>query len=305
MRRRARTDEDILQAMAAEPDGLDVRHIGVWSLRKLALLLMYFEGFTRACARAGGGYYVDGLAGPGMCRIRGATGTPEYVWGSPLLGLRTDPPFAQCLFVELSPPRARALDLRAKQFGGRAVVHQGDVNHTLVDIVREQVPAWAPCFCLLDPEGTELHWSTVSGLASVPRKRNKPEMLILLPLEMGILRLLTTSDVLSAGAEDAINRVFPNRGWWPVYRDRLTRRITPAQAKEQYLQIYCDGLRTLGYTYVEDVEVSAPTSPGGRRRKHYHLVFASDSETGERIMRYVMRRPLDMDFPVTGQPRLL
>ena len=304
-RRRAKTSQEILDQLQAEDDGLPTRPIGVWTLEKLAILLLYFEGFTRACGKAGGGYYLDGLAGPGICRIRGARAQPNYVWGSPLIALRTEPPFQRCISLDIRERNTAALSSRASSYGSRAVVHSGDVNQLLADVVRSEVPGDAPCFCLLDPEGTELRWSTVEAVALTPSRRRKPELLVLFPMEMGFIRLLTISAVIRSVWKARVDRMFPDGSWWDVYQSRINGELMRSQAKVRYIEIYRRGLEALGYRHVSSHPITAPTVPGGQRRELYHLVFASDSDAGKKIMDYVFQRPYYLDFPVDLQPPLL
>ena len=304
MPRQRRSDLDIFSQLASQPDGFAARPIGTWTLEKLGVLALYLHAFTTVCR---GGYYVDGLSGPGMNRIRDARPPFKnfHVWGSPLLALRTQPRFERCLLVELKRRSVNALVQRARPFGGRALVIQGDVNTVLATTIAARVPSNRPCFCLLDPAGMELMWQTVTAISRAPGRRNKPELLILLPLQMGIVRLLTTSTAMSAKSEERVDRVFPTRGWRDVYRRRLQGSLSPAAAKEKYVELYCGGLRELGYLHVATRVISARLTVGGQRRELYHLIFASDSDTGIRIMKDVMERPLDLDFPFTQQPRLL
>ena len=123
--RQRRSDLDIFSQLASEPDDLHARPIGTWTLKKLAMLALYFDAFTKVCK--GRAYYVDGLSGPGKNRIRDAK--PPFanfhVWGSPLLALRTEPRFERCILIELRPGNVQALRLRTQAFGNRARVTQG------------------------------------------------------------------------------------------------------------------------------------------------------------------------------------
>ena len=239
-----------------------------------------------------------------MCRIRGAKAPPYYVWGSPLLALRTEPNFAKCVALEIRPTNVRVLNSRAQPHSGRSIIRQGDVNVVLPGLIQQEVPVRSPCFCLLDPQGTELHWSTVASVALAPGRRRKPELLILFPLAMGFLRLLTTSKQMSSEQKDQVDRLFPTREWWNIYQDRLSGKIAPADAKEQYLEIYAGELRRLGY-WVHTLLITTAAAAGAGGRELYYLVFASDHPAGERIMKDVMNRPYDLDLPITQQPLLL
>jgi three-Cys-motif partner protein len=185
---RRKSSQEILDALEEAPDGMPTRKIGVWSLEKLAILLLYFQAFTNATSKAAGGIYVDGLAGPGLCDVRGARARPKTVLGSPLIALRTQPSFKYCHFIEYHRGTADTLRRRIEPYDQRAAVHRGNVNELLPALMRDTIHPKAPCFCLLDPEGTELKWQTVRDTALVPRDR-KPELLILFPSSW-LMRLL-------------------------------------------------------------------------------------------------------------------
>jgi hypothetical protein len=80
----------------------------------------------------------------------------------------------------------------------------------------------------------------------------------------------------------------------------LDGRITPAEAKEQYVELYRKALELLGYKAFSHI-VAAPSVPGGTRRERYRLIFATQHPAGEAIMSDVFKRPYVLDYPVTGQ----
>jgi len=273
----------------------------VWSLEKLAILHLYLPGFTHACGDVPA-YYVDGFAGPGVCTIKDSVAPPHAVWGSPIVALRTEPPFAQCLFMDLNQENVSVLEQRARRYGDRWLARRGDANVDLSRFVAEKVPPWAPCFCLLDPEGLELHWESVHSLSRTQGHRRKPELLVLFPSEW-LTRLLPTEKQIDPTNETTLDRVLPSKKWRDIYRKRVVGAITPAQAKNEYLELYRSGLESLGYNAFAH-SVKAPRTPGGRRRTQYHLIFATEREAGVNIMRDVFRRPYLLDFPVSRQPPL-
>ena len=292
-------DEDLLDQLTAAPDGGLVRQIKPHTLKKLAVLLLYFKPFTQIVK---GGYYVDGMAGPGICEVKDVPQT-RFVWGSPLLALRTQPGFERCWFVELDEKNKEALEARASAIPRRSEVRLGDVNVLVPGIVGE-VPPRRPCFCFLDPEATEVQWSTVAQVAG---RSKKPEILINLPLEMAFQRLLTTREPMDAASEEKADRFFPTSEWRAVHQARLDERIDPEEAKERYLSLYKKGLQGLGYKpdRIQSLLVKTPGQLGGKGHPLYHLIFASDSDIGSRIMRHVMMRQNWLDHRIMGRLPLL
>jgi three-Cys-motif partner protein len=298
---RRKTSQQILAELKAEDDGLLTRPIGIWSLEKLATLLLYFRAFTTACGKAGGGYYVDGMAGPGICRLRGARPHPYLACGSPLIALRSQPQFQQCSFLEIDRRKVEALRARTAAYGGRAAVYQGDVNLDLSRLLRDQVPSRAPCFCFVDPQGIELSFDTISAVARTPGRRLKPELLVLFPLRMALLRILTVSRPVGLETEGRLDGAFGGHEWFEIYEARRKEHITVADAEVGYLELYCDKVRALGYRWVQSKAIVAPRAPGMRRQEMYHLVFATDHPAGDKIMQDVFQRPYVLDFPVSGR----
>jgi len=296
-----KSSEQILAELQAEPDGRLTRNVGIWSLEKLAMLLLYFGAFSTACRDAGGGYYVDGMAGPGLCKVRNAQLSPQVVWGSALLALRTTPKLRHGFLMELKPRKAETLRTRCEPFGNRASVVRGDVNADLVPLLRSELPRRAPAFCLLDPEGPELQWRTVTGISRLPNRVRKPELLILFPLDMAILRLLTVHEEMADEDVERIDLMFGDEGWRDIYRARLEGGIMPNTAKQMYLDLYTNNVRKLGYKVVLAKSIVAPRSLGAARRPMYHLVFATDHPAGQRIMQDVFERPYVLGYPVSGQ----
>lgn len=299
-----KTSQQLLAELEAQDDGLIAKPVGVWSIEKLATLMLYFHAFTLACKTAGGGFYFDGFAGPGMCRVRNAQPLPYRAWGSPLLALKTEPLFERCILTELDPRNADALRKRTAAYGKRAGVNEEDVNAAAARIIAQEVPSWAPAFCLLDQQGGELHWQTVQDIASVPNRRRKPELMILFPLRMALLRMLSVDRRPLPAYVERWDLTFGHHGWEAIYTDRLSGRLTPREAQTAYVDMYMRGLRDLGYGFVRSRMISAPRSLGRQRQEMYHLVFATDHERGNEIMKDVFKRPYALDFIATQQPPL-
>ena len=297
-----KSSQQILSDLEAEDDQLVKRRIGIWTLEKLAILDLYFHAFTTASAKAGGGVCVDGLAGPGLCEVRGARVPPRFIWGSPLLAARAAPPFQRCIFIEKNPQLANALTARTRAFGNRVLIKTRDVNEELPRVVRDEVPRQAPCFCLLDPEGLELAWHAIRSAAFVTGRRRKPEFLVLFPSSW-LMRLLPRKGIVNPRHTTILDRLMPEPGWRDVYELRRSRRISPSEAKDRYVELYRQGFQALGYRAFSH-PVQAPRIPGGKRLERYQLIFATEHEAGAKIMLDVFERPYVLDLPVSGQAPL-
>ena len=248
--------------------------------------LSIFGGHVRAFAVASGAAphrtYIDGFAGGGK-GIDPTTG--EEYDGSAALALAAEPPFTRIVLIEKD--EARAEMLRALVAGRRgATVHAGDVNVEIPKVLAGLNPH-APTLAFLDPEGTQLHWSTVEALArhKVGYGRTKIELLILFPLQMAVLRLLNfkTGITRPAHARRLDAMLGAESPWREIVSMRMTGVIsTPEETEIAFLNAYADGLhRRLGYAHVLHAEVASEHG-----RPLYYLVFASDSDVGRKIIKY-------------------
>jgi three-Cys-motif partner protein len=249
---------------------------------KLAICADYFQQFTRASQSARDRLYIDGFASSGM-GFDPRTG--ETYSGSALLCLDVDPPFTACHLIEKDEGRAAALRETTDQYP-HAHVWQADANVEIPRILATLNPK-APTLAFLDPDGTQLHWNTVKALADHKRGRGryKVELLILFPLQMAVLRLLNfkTGKIPLASAKRLDAMLGAETPWREIVSMRLTGEITtPEETKLAFLDAYAEGLhRRLEYEHVLHREVA-----NERGRSLYYLVFASDCEVGERIMRH-------------------
>lgn len=119
-------------------DGLPARESGSWAEAKLYYLARYFNAFNHATKNHfDRRVYIDLLAGPGRCYLKGAPAT-EFD-GSPILALNCEVGFTSVFCVEGDAGNASALTRRIAKCdrAATATVHQGDANDPrTIDIVR-------------------------------------------------------------------------------------------------------------------------------------------------------------------------
>jgi three-Cys-motif partner protein len=257
-------------------DALLTRSSGSHTADKLAILSCYLPAFTRACGQVNA-FFVDGFAGPGVNRMKD---TGRLVPGSPLIALEAEPPFSKCLFVDWGAKESEALRQRTESYGDRAVVERADVNKELLPLMSKHIPRWAPCLVLLDPEGTELKWTTVEAVAGFRTGQRKAELLILLPTHMGFVRMLPVGSE-EATQPELLDEMFGTHEWHDIWKRRRNAWINPQQAVNKYVDLYKEQLRRLGYRVALNREIRTRGKLG---RPMYHLVFATDHDAGDRIM---------------------
>lgn len=259
-------------------DGLNARVAPPWSEEKLRILAAYLNGFAHACKRVGGWYALDAFAGGGL-NISGTSGVE--ILGSPVIALKAGSPQAtRVVACEQQDGARAALTQRTAGYGDRIRVEAGDANQRIVELLAP-IPRGAPSFAFLDPEGSELAWTTVRAVAAHKDDRySKMEQLILFPTDMGFVRLLDLNNPLKPKHAEMVTRMFGDERWVPIWEDRRADRINAFQARERYVGAYLARLQhDLGYRHVQDRQI---TKPGGQSM--YFLIHATDNDAGERIM---------------------
>jgi three-Cys-motif partner protein len=267
------------------------RSWGYWTEGKLDILAKYLDRFTTTTKyKAKARVYLDAFAGEGHGISRT---TRTQFEGSARIGLKvSDPPFDRCYFFELGEKAAELERELTRDFPGRYLrVAPGDCNETIpqvLDELRRDDLGWAPTFAFLDPDGMELRWETIEGLALHKRLRQPPsktkvELWLLFP-SGGLLRNLALDEQrLLPGHIAKATSLFGSDVWNRVYEARRAWQIDGQEARERYVNLYRWKLeRDLGYRRTHPIEVK-----DNRGRPIYHLIFASDSEAGDRIMSHL------------------
>jgi len=107
-------------------------------------------------------YYVDFFSGPGKCIDRHG----KICDGSPLIAIKTNPPFTNFIFVDINENYCNALKRRLEGIPN-VDVKKGDCNEVVSEVL-SMMNTYDPCFVFLDPFGLELKWKTIEKLS---RKR--------------------------------------------------------------------------------------------------------------------------------------
>ncbi len=261
----------------------------MWARDKLLVVQTYLWRFSMACNGAKRRYtpypwwYVDAMAGPGVNRFDDGT----QCAGSPLIALQVDDPPTYpaaegLVFAEADEDNASALEARCAP-DARAQVVPVDINQATAAVL-SHVPRRAPSLAFFDPEGFEVDWATLRAFATHKRAENKMELLVMLPLYVGMLRTLFLGrEALPDWAEDSWDRVFTAVDWRGIRDRRIAGDLDATVAAEELVDAYRRAFVTdLGYRVAHRRVVPVV----GRAR--YWLVFATDHEGGERIMDSVM-----------------
>ena len=260
---------------------------GFWTKYKLELLERYLDRFTTAAKnKVDKIVYLDLFGGEPENHDRL---TLNPIDGSARIALNTDdPPFTHLRFFELEANAAKLQRAIEHEFAGRDfVVYPGDSNesiHEALADLRSAGVGWAPTFAFIDPNGPHYTWTTLTALAEHkgPKAKTKVELWMLFPDPL-FARMLPTSGVLRPIDDEAITKMFGTADWHATWQAKLDEEITPTEARAEYVDLMRWRLeQKLGYRWTHQLEIR-----NERNRPIYHMIFATDSEPGHRIMSHL------------------
>lgn len=259
------------------------------SYEKISILSDYLAAFARATQSAPNRVYIDAFAGDTENVL---AGSDQRFPGSAEAALAVSPAFTHVRLFELGQRRARRLrGLVDEHQDGDVEVVSGDCNARMADVLNG-LPVPAPTFAFLDPDGMELHWSTVRRIADHRRDyaerkhRSKVEMWVLFS-SAGIVRMLGSNraHAEAVGHPERVARLYGAWGpWEAVWEARYDGRISPGDAKQAYVFLYMDRLADLGYRHL----LVRPIA--NSRNELYAMVFATDHSAGHDIMRWAQEK---------------
>ncbi len=196
--------------MAAEYD-----EIGIWSEVKLAIVKEYASAYAkildaqrRESLHNLRWLYIDAFAGPG---IHLSKRTGEIVDGSPLIALKTTPPFSEYHFIDSDPIRAEQLRSIS---GPRDDVHiySADCNRVLLDTVfpRALYSDYRRALCLLDPYNINLRWEVIETAGQM---ESVEVFLNFMIMDINRNALRRNRDLAIQSKIDQLTRLWGDRTW--------------------------------------------------------------------------------------------
>jgi three-Cys-motif partner protein len=262
---------------------------GLWTQSKLDVLSYYLRAFNVASSkRARGTIYLDLFAGRDK-NVDKYSNQP--IKGSMRRALETEPAFSILRGFELIRRRASELEATYRsEFPGRdLVIYPGDVHDTLPVALRElSAHRFAPTFAFVDPDGVEARWELLEAPAKFkhPVSKTKVEIFFLFSTP-SLARIFHTKQDeygLQHAAQQITNLVGSTE-WMPILRDRQIDILDPEQSRFELINLMRWRFEhVLGYGW---------THPFRLQNVHggpiYDMIFATDHEAGDRIMRDIYR----------------
>ena len=270
----------------------DVDIIGPWSEQKLDLLSQYLHAYSRIMNKKKSEWlkayhYIDAFAGS-LTPI--SRDQQAYVDGSPLVALKTMPPFDGYWFIEKKQERIRRLKSIKQEYPDRNVnIFHGDCNEILVSKICPRITyrSFQRAVVFLDPYGLQVKWETVIKLSETKAM----DLFINFPI-MGVNRLLKKREVPSQSAIEVLTRIFGDDSFLNLYQEsrqltifgeRPMERVT--LDAESVSNLYRNRLKTL-FKYVSQPKImrNSTNSP------LYALIMASHNERAIKITNDIFGR---------------
>jgi three-Cys-motif partner protein len=279
------------------------RYWGFWTRGKLDLLRRYLNAFTTTTKnKASERLYLDLFGGQPQNRERI---TEADLDGSARIALAIgDPPFTRLRVFELEPYASRLREVLRADYPGRdAQVVAGDCNQTIARALAElRRYNWAPTCAVVDPNGPDIHWSTLETLAKFKKRTAKTKVEIWMLLAAGMfMRNLPTSGAATEGSRRTLTAMYGTDQWTAIYDARVAGHLTGRQAREEYVNLMRWRLQNvLGYRWTHPLEIF-----NERGVPIYHMIFATDHQAGDRIMTNLYNQAAN-EFPaMRHQARVL
>lgn len=264
-------------------------------MEKLQYFKKYIDAYLYATKRLPFKYYIDAFAGTGRCVLCNAKCDCEggircekcesgkIVDGSALISLKLILPFDLYILIELKKDNRNELekfineDINDKKIDSarqnKIKIVSEDCNSYLQRLSKTIKPNIG-CVIFLDATSDELSWETVKSLSKIERV----DLLILYPYDMSLTRLTKNYKV-------KLDRFYGDSEWLNIYN----RNLTPHGRREALLKFYKGNLIKLGFKSVEK-HIKKRLRAG---HPLYHLVFATRSDVGLKIMSDIFNKELD------------
>ncbi|WP_239656782.1 three-Cys-motif partner protein TcmP [Mycobacterium riyadhense] len=163
-------------------------------------------------------------------------------------------------------------------------VIKGDCNQTIDGVLQELQPIrWAPTFAFLDQQGAEIHWRTIERLARFRENKNgwKTELWILMSPTMIARGVRGTN---AEEFEQQVSKLYGGEDWLRIVRALRARTITADEYRQEMVNLLRFQLETiLGYRHTHRIPMKMSTN----KMTIFDMVFATDHDTGDRIMRHL------------------
>jgi three-Cys-motif partner protein len=280
---------------------------GPWTQDKLIRLRDYLRAYMRIFRSRPyfETVYVDAFAGTGLIPPRPAGSAPQqrlepdepevagFIEGSARVALSIDPPFTRYLFIERSASKVKELEGLREAFpdlAARIQIVRGDANDYLTDWVGRTDWKRTRAVVFLDPCGMQVEWRLLEALG----RTKAVDLWLLVPIGMGVNRLLTQNELPPKEWQDRLTRFFGTDEWLQeCYQASAQGSLfgdQPALAKvvdyERLAAYFVERLATV----FPRVAPNPLTQRNSRNSPMFMLTFAAANATAIKIAHYLLQR---------------
>jgi three-Cys-motif partner protein len=261
--------------------------IGIWSEVKLDIIRKYAAAYSAILARQRRLHhvYIDAFAGAGVHLARS---TKDYVPGSPLNALLIQPPFNEYFLIDIAEDKVDSL---RGIVGDRSDVHvlPGDCNAVLLDQVFPQAryEDYRRGLCLLDPYGLDLDWrvmATAGAMRSLEMFLNFPVM------DMNRNVLWRYPDRVDPADAGRMTRFWGDDSWRHIMYSTAVNLFgweEKSGDNETIVRAFQDRLKKVASFKHVPEPLPMKNSKGN---VVYYLFFASQNDTGDKIVRDIFKK---------------
>jgi three-Cys-motif partner protein len=199
---------------------------GPWTQDKLSRLKAYLAAYMDILKKQPWAttVYVDAFAGTGVipskaAKIKAALidepSEPEiasFITGSARVALSVDPPFGHYLFIELSARKVKELETLKEEFPHlkeRIQVENAEANEYLMQWIATTNWKSTRAVVFLDPCGMQVEWRLLEALG----KTKAIDLWLLVPIGMGVNRMLTQNELPPQDWQDRLTTFFGTDAW--------------------------------------------------------------------------------------------
>jgi len=266
---------------------MDLDVVGYWTELKLHIIKDYAIEYAKILSKQPYIKYsfIDGFAGAGK-HISKTTG--EEIDGSPTVVLKIQPPFSHYHFIDLDGNRA---DMLKQLASGRSdvTIYQGDCNKVILEKVfpKCHYSDYRRALCLLDPYKLDPNWEVVETAG----KMKSVEIFINFMIMDAKQNILFNDPYKALPSQiERMNSFWGDDSWREVSYVKQKGLFGDIEEKAPDFSIataYQKRLREVaGFKYVPS-PVPMRNSKGAII---YYLFFASNNETGERIVKAIFNK---------------
>jgi len=229
---------------------------GSWTEQKLAALEEYIQAYLTIMhgndnAKSFTKIYLDGFAGSGRRYTRKTKKSTlqeqelipevstevereelrEYMEGSALRVLRAEKPapFDRHIFIDIDPKETQKLKQQlSTQFPNRNIEVVTQDANTYIQNWCRQMEAFDRAVVFLDPFGLQVEWETIRAIAET----EKIDCWLLIPLGVGLLRMLPHNNMISEQNQQILTRFFGTEEWQERFYQRSEALVLPFEEDE-------------------------------------------------------------------------